>query len=149
MIGRSASCLGVASVASGHARPRQVLRARGGFTMIEVMISLVFLSLVLLGAAGLMSGVASGTRNSQGNTLGAEILQQEVEILRSLPFDHADLAAGSHSRADGAMNRTIYWTVVNDVPDELKRVDLKVVWREASRTRELGFRLHLANRTPE
>jgi prepilin-type N-terminal cleavage/methylation domain-containing protein len=128
------------------------IRARrtiDGFSLIEVMISIVFLSLILLGAAGLMNGVAAGTRNSQGNTLATEILQQKIEELRSLPFDNSNLTAGTHTKSDAVLGRTVSWTVVDDVPDELKRVDLKVTWREPKGQRQLGFRLHLANRTPE
>lgn len=122
-------------------------RASGGFTLIETVIGMLVLSLILLGTVGMMTSIARGTRSSQGNTLAAEILQQQVELLRSLPFDHADLAAGAHTRSDPTFGRVLTWTVTNDVAGELKRIDLKVRWKEARQSRELGFRLHLANRS--
>jgi prepilin-type N-terminal cleavage/methylation domain-containing protein len=120
-----------------------------GFALMELMISIVVLSLIVLGAAGLMSGVGSGTRNSQGNTFAAELLQQKVEELRSRPFDHADLSAGTHTQTYPTLSRTVSWIVQDDVAGELKRADLKVTWVEGKKSRQLGFRLHLANRSAD
>ena len=120
---------------------------QAGFTLLEVLMSGVVLSLVLLGAAGVMNGVANGTRNAQGNTFAAEALQSKIEELRSLPFRHADLTAGAHELQSGPLARRLRWTVTDDVADELKRVDLSVTWTERRATRQLGMRIHIANRS--
>lgn len=76
-----------ASRAGGSTRARQ-----GGFSLLEVTISMVILGVVGLGAAGLFNYSIrySAVASARAQTL--TVAQQQLEQLQSVPFDDALLA---------------------------------------------------------
>ena len=62
-------------------------RRQRGFTLIEVLIGLVFLSLGLLAMAGLQLTAVLGNFNSKNLTQATYALQDRLEVLESVPFD--------------------------------------------------------------
>ena len=106
----------------------------GGFTLIEVVVSIVFLSLLLMGTAGLderrrryadVTGKHVWGRSSSGE--GRRAPQSAVRS-RGARRGHAH---GEHS----TFGRVVSWNVVDDVDGELKRVDWSHVGR-GNRPRE-------------
>ncbi len=101
------------------------LEKREGFTLIEVLVALVILSVSLLALAGLM---ASTTRNNAGGghlTEAATLAQDTLERLRTSPLDRiplnetkTDYPAGSTGIA-----YTRSWIAVADLPAPNNTVD--------------------------
>ena len=62
-----------------------------GFTLLEVMISLVILSIGLLGLAALQLVAVKNNSFSSEMTYATMLAQQQAETLKSLPFSDSDL----------------------------------------------------------
>ncbi len=102
-----------------------------GFSLIEVLIALVILSIALLGMASLMSSAtkynASGNRLTEATTLA----QDKLETLRITPWTQivssttADAIVGSNGT-----NYTRGWVVVPNGDDTLRTVTLTVAWND-------------------
>jgi prepilin-type N-terminal cleavage/methylation domain-containing protein len=68
------------------------MRTRG-FTLIEVLIALVILSICLLGMAGLMAATTKNNSNGSHLTEAATLAQDKLEQLRATPFGMIPLNA--------------------------------------------------------
>ena len=73
-----------------------------GFSLIEVMIGLIFLAVGLLAMATLQVSSVRGNFFSHHLTQASYVAQDRLEFLDSLPLDSAQLQPGSHS--DGTVN---------------------------------------------
>jgi len=98
-----------------------------GFTLIEMLISLIILSLALLALAGLM--VATTKNNSFGGriTEAATFAQDKLEEFRVIPWDTIlsgyDIKTGSHN-----MDYQRTWTVTPNLEDSLKTISISINW---------------------
>lgn len=112
-------------------RRRNLLRRRSnrGFTLIEVMIALTILG---VGMMALFQAIPQGRSRHAALNAATSMANEEVERLRKLPFDHADLTAGTH-RAPGDAGRDALrrsWVVQDDTPvQDIKRVAVTVSYR--------------------
>jgi len=75
-----------------HLKLRQKLFSRNGFSLIEVMIAMVVLSIGLLSLSALQTGAIRGNAKSNNLTQRTVIATNHLEYLLNLPFDHPDLA---------------------------------------------------------
>lgn len=102
-----------------------------GFSLIEVLISLVILSISLLALAGLM--VYTTKSNSWGGhmTEATTFAQDTLEQLRVTPW--AGLIAGNDWRRGDQSgiryNRT--WTVAPNADDTLRTITVTVTWSDS------------------
>lgn len=133
-----------------------------GFTLVEVLIAMVVLSIASLGAASTLIGVINGNNISKRVAVATTLGQDKLEELKSLPFTHADLAdtnAGNNADADlrsttvvehqdpknpltpvGAGSYTRVWNVAENVAGQgTKTVAVIVQWEAGSRTRSMVF----------
>ncbi|MGH7545943.1 MAG: prepilin-type N-terminal cleavage/methylation domain-containing protein [Gemmatimonadota bacterium] len=85
------------------------VRETGGFTIVEVVVAIVLLSVVVLSLSAAALYTARALRAASDELRAAEFLQVEMERLLALPYDA--LASGSRSRPEG----TAAWTVVDSV----------------------------------
>ena len=107
-----------------------------GFTLVEVLITLVIVSIGLLGIAGLQTraiGVNHAARmQTEATALAAGLLEQ----VRLLPFDHPDLVSGSEPRLLAASSSSpfeVQWAVIDDQPvTGTKTVRIRVSWPTAA-----------------
>lgn len=120
----------------------------GGFTLIELGVSIALFSIVLLAAGGLITALSVGTRHSAVRTTATFHMQRQIERLHELDYD--DLAAGQADTvlANGQVIRAT-WTVNELVPDRLARIDVTVgsVGVMPGGTQR-AVRLFIANRDP-
>ncbi len=102
-----------------------------GFSLIEVLISLVILSISLLALAGLM--VYTTKSNSWGGhmTEASTFAQDTLEQLRVTPW--ANLSLGSPDTITGATGipYTRTWTVVPNSDDTLRTITVTVTWSDS------------------
>jgi type IV pilus assembly protein PilV len=110
---------------------RLVANGDEGFTLLEVMIALVILSVGLLGLAALQIVAVKGNAFSSEMTSATMIAQQHAEILKSRAYTDTDLTAGTHAAVGNSkgVQYTVTWNVTDDAPDtDMKTVNLTVTW---------------------
>ncbi len=74
-----------ARTSAGHLRPPARCRdARRGFTLVEVLISLLILSLVLIGALVMVSRSRLGAMDAQFEFLAVQMALEPIEVFRGL-----------------------------------------------------------------
>ena len=94
-----------------------------GFSLIEILISMVLITTGLMAMAHTMAtGIKANYRTRQEAQVMA-YAQQKLELLHTLPFNHADLSAGNHSDTP-ASGFTRTWAVA--VAGSEKTVQLSV-----------------------
>jgi len=108
----------------------------GGFTLVEVLVSISIMALVMSGLASM--GVAASQADTQGRQQSAAtaLAQEKLEGLRVLRRTHADWAAGEHSEdveEDGA-EYLREWEVETNYNNytRLSRVTVTVSWDKGS-----------------
>jgi type IV pilus assembly protein PilV len=113
-----------------------------GFSLIEILIALVILSISLLALAGLM--VTTTRNNSFGAhmTEAATFAQDQLESLRTSPW--AIVATGNDWRLgfDNFTQYTRSWTVVPNAAapnDTVKEITITINWNDTT-GHSIGFR---------
>ena len=116
---------------------------QNGFSLIEVMIAILVLSFGLLGVAAMQ--VTSIKVNSIANkiTSASTILQDRVETLMALPFNHADLTDATdvglcekHTDPNPPDGYAVAWCVDNDASGNEKTIDLSATWLQSTKQKE-------------
>jgi type IV pilus assembly protein PilV len=102
-----------------------------GFTLIEVLIGLIILSVGILAIAGMQMTAVRGNFFSHYLTQASYVGQDRLELLNNMPVDSAELQAGNHN--DGAttisgivFNRS-YTVVVNG---DIRTITYTVRWND-------------------
>jgi prepilin-type N-terminal cleavage/methylation domain-containing protein len=102
-------------------------RSRGGFTLVEVLVAIVILSIGALSLVGTSRVASASVRQAVLELRAAQLIQEQVERLRTLPLD--SLRDGSAARPAG----DALWTVADSAT--YRRVQLVVRARpEAGRS---------------
>ena len=104
-------------------------RRRGGFTLIEVLISMIIFSVAILGLAIGASSVMRANQTSYFSTIAINLGQDKLEELKANPVA---LASGGPvtDTTDGVVF-TRNWTVTPNSPAPgVSRVDVQVEWTD-------------------
>ena len=113
-----------------------LVKKEGGFTLLEVMIALVILSVGLLGLGALQLVAIKTNAFSSEMTYATMIAQQQAEILKSLPFTDANLTAATEANphtgvgSGKGVQYAISWTVTDNSPaTDMKIINISVQWQ--------------------
>jgi prepilin-type N-terminal cleavage/methylation domain-containing protein len=126
---------------------------QGGFTLIEVFIAIVLLTIGLLGTAALTTGVVRGNLNSKNTTTATAIAQSCFEENRRVGYSNAGgvPSGGSNSCLTGATNVTTGGVVftrtltIDSSISNIKMLTVVVSWSEgAAGTKSLTLKTVLA-----
>jgi len=102
-----------------------------GFTLLEVLIGLVILSIGLLAIAGMQVTSVRGNYFSNNLTQASYVAQDRLEFLDSLVFNSLQLAAGNHNDGTATISGQVfnrsYSVAVNG---NLKTINYTVAWLE-------------------
>lgn len=104
-----------------------------GFSIIEIMISLVIFSAVILGLAGLAFQVAKKSSKATDQALVMSVLLAKVDKAASVPFDSLDVIALCDTTLSGLV-RIIGCTSVVSLTSKIDSIRIDV------RTNVPGFR---------
>ncbi len=111
-----------------------------GYSLLELMIVLVVLTLGILAIAKLFPTASREQVKDRLRTAGSYYAQEKVEVLRGDQINDPDVTDGRHPDAttnescgtSGAWQR--YWTVSHlaDPLGNIARIDVTVVWHDVS-----------------
>ena len=112
----------------------QPLGPNNGFTLIEVMLTLVILSIGILAMAQLQIAAIRGNALAQRMTTAASVAEGKIEQLKNAPF--ADIQAESPTQVTASnLNFTREVTVTNNSPmANTKTVSVIVTWKDRLKT---------------
>jgi len=102
-----------------------------GFTLLEVLIGLVILSIGLLAIAGMQITSTRGNFFSKNITEASYVAQDRLEFLNNLPLDSNDLQPGDHP--DGTITYSgVLFNRSYDVVDNggIKTINYVVNWKD-------------------
>lgn len=95
--------------------PRPARLNREGFSLIEVIVSILILTVGLLGLAAATGWVLRSTEGARIDTARTTALQSAMERVRATPFD--DIAEGGTVNLPGGFTAT--WTGVGSTPQSV------------------------------
>lgn len=111
--------------------------ARGGFSLIELMVALVLLGLGILTVANMFPLGSRMQLTDRLRTSAADLAQQKMEQLRMKAWSDPELDVGTHPDADGDTLSIVdegtfvrYWVVEaqSGTFADMKKVTTRVVW---------------------
>ena len=104
------------------------LQTQSGISMLEVLISMIILSMALLVLLNMGMVALDGNHWSNRTTVATQMLQQKLEQMR------ADAASGLTDGTDTVDNIYRTWTVTN-VGSHLRQVEVEAVWMDLRENR--------------
>jgi type IV pilus assembly protein PilV len=119
----------------------QVLRDANGFTLIEILIATVIITIASLGIATLTVGIMHGNSFSQRLTTATTLAQERLEQVKRISYPNAGTIAGTDNYGNIA-NYTGYkrvTSVTNDTPgSNMKTIGVIVYWNADKHSVNLG-----------
>jgi len=110
-------------------------RREGGFSFIDVLLSLVVLTFGVLALADLQFIASSGNKASQGLTTAASLGEAKLEALKNTPYANIVAEAATPVTAADGTTYTRAVTVTNNSPMiNTKTVKVTLTWTGGSRT---------------
>ena len=113
-----------------------------GFTILEVMIALVFLAVGLLGIAGLHYATISGNQSAHKLTVAVNLIEDKIEELKGLDFSDTALSDTDSVKTDVGTEITSNPTLFTS-PDhgpETPVPGFERVWNVADSTPAAGLK---------
>ena len=108
-----------------------MIQKQRGFSLIEVLIGLIFLAIGLLAIAALQATSIRGNFFSNNLMQATYVAQDRLEFLKNLPLDSPALQAGNYSPIPAILSGVVFnqsYTVV--VSGNLKTIHYTVTWND-------------------
>jgi type IV pilus assembly protein PilV len=113
---------------------RCLISIEEGFTLIEIMIALVVMSIGLTALAAVQISAIRGNAFSKRMTTAVSIADEKIEQLKSSPYANI-LSEPSIQITQSNMNFTMQVTVTANSPlPNSKKVEVVVTWSEGSKS---------------
>ncbi len=107
------------------------LKRQEGFSLLELLVCIVFLSVGILAVGALQLTSVKGNFNSNNLVQATYTAQDRLELLKMLPYDSSSLNAGNYTEAavqvSGVTYSRQYGVTVSGV---LKTITYTVTWRD-------------------
>ena len=107
------------------------IEKQGGFSLIEVLVAVVFLAIGVLAIAGLQVTSVRGNYFSNNLMQATYVAQDRLEFLKNLPFSSSQLQANNYNDGDTTISGIVfnrkYEVVMNG---NLKRIKYTVTWND-------------------
>jgi type IV pilus assembly protein PilV len=108
-----------------------MIQKQRGFSLIEVLIGLIFLAIGLLAIAALQATSIRGNFFSNNLMQATYVAQDRLEFLKNLPLDSPALQAGNYNPIPAILSGVVFnqsYTVV--VSGDLKTIHYTVAWND-------------------
>lgn len=100
-----------------------------GFSLVEVMVGLVLMTIGVLGMAALTVTVTQANRGATNWTRADQVLHEKIEEFQT--SDYADIAGGADTTFIGGIEFARFWTVEVDTPmSGVKLIEIQGAWQE-------------------
>ena len=116
-----------------------------GFTLIEVLVAIVMLSLGLLGLGRMHIAAIQVNTIASRLTQGTTLAQDKAEQLMALPYDHPMLADTPHTDPPNPQGYTVSWEVITDVPSAVKTINIFVAWNNLKASKAFSLSVQKSN----
>lgn len=106
-----------------------------GFTLVEMMVALLIFGIAIVGLVQAIPNGIHTREQARRLSVATFLAKEQVEELRSLRFNDADLAAGTHNDPGNPIQPGFRrsWTVQDNVPmDGMKRLTVQVSFATSS-----------------
>jgi type IV pilus assembly protein PilV len=115
-------------------RPKRFLTTAGGFTLIEIMIAIVIISIGLLALAGLQVSLIRGNALSQRMTAAVSVAEQTIEQMKKTPYANIQSQSPTQVTASG-LTFTSQGDVTNGTPlTNTKTITVTVTWSDGRKS---------------
>jgi type IV pilus assembly protein PilV len=115
------------------------LGQKSGFTLMEVLVAMLLLTIGLLGVANLTIGVIKGNSYSKNVTTATVVAQQQIEQAQRIGYTNANSLAGTATVAMGGTSFTRTTTVTNSSPAaNMKTVTVSAAWNPGNNSVSLN-----------
>ncbi len=109
------------------------LRSNGGFSLVETMLAMTFLSVGLMSVAQMIPAGLAGVTQARVRTIAVQAAQERLDEIRSASLTDPELQPGTYAETNG--NYTLGWTVTNNAPVVgSRRIDMSVTWQSSRGT---------------
>jgi type IV pilus assembly protein PilV len=110
-----------------------------GFTLIEIMIALLVMSIGLTALAAVQISAIRGNAFSKRMTTAVSIADEKIEQIKSIPYANI-VSESSIQVTQSNMNFTMQVTVTDNSPlPNSKKVEVVVTWSEGSKSHSVPF----------
>ena len=103
----------------------------GGFTLIEVLVAMVILSVGLLGTAALIIGIINSNKLSNRISTATVLAQDKMEKIRGVGYDDAEDEDGTEDYniiPNYPLYKRITGVVADDPAAGMKKITVTVYW---------------------
>ncbi len=115
-----------------------MIQKETGFSLIEVLIGVIFLTICLLGVAGLQGMSVRGNFFSHNLMQATYVAQDRLELLKNLPLDSPHLQAGNYhpgsitiSTPEGSYSSVVFNPSYRvSVSGNLRTITYTVTWND-------------------
>jgi len=105
------------------------LRSSNGFTLMEVLVAMLILTVGLLGMAGLITGIINSNKLSNRISTATVLAQDKMEEIRGVGYDNA---SGGTEEYNTISNCSLYKRVTDVTVDDpaagMKKIVVTVYW---------------------
>jgi type IV pilus assembly protein PilV len=108
------------------------IEKQGGFSLIEVLVAVVFLAIGVLAIAGLQVTSVRGNYFSNNLMQATYVAQDRLEFLKNLPFSSSQLQANNYNDGNTIISGIVFnrsYTVVDNVTG-YKTISYTVTWND-------------------
>jgi len=108
-----------------------MFKKQTGFSLIEVLIGLIFLAFGLLAMAGLQATSVRGSSFSNNLMQATYVAQDRLEFLKNVPFDSSQLQPGNYNPGPVTISGVVFnqsYTVA--VNGNLRTIHYTVTWND-------------------
>jgi type IV pilus assembly protein PilV len=113
------------------------LATADGFTLIEILIATVILTIGALGIATLTAGVMQGNATTNQLTVATTLAKDRLEAIKRLRYAAADTAAGTEAYgtlATAPGHQRVTTIVPNTPAPDMKTATVSVSWAQGAHT---------------
>jgi len=99
--------------------------------VVELLAALLIFGIGLVALAQVLPRGMETRDRGRRITVATQLAREQVETLRSIPYDHVDLSAGQHVDDEELFNGRYRrrWTVQDDTPiPDMKRIEVRVAF---------------------
>ena len=95
-----------------------VIQNERGVSLLEIMVALVIFGIGLVVAVRTLPESNAKTTQSRNRSIAVNLAQEGIEELMGRPFNHADLAAGTHDDPDNPVRNHFerQWVITDNTP---------------------------------